>query len=112
MSTNLITVNFLFYSSVLSFQYLNKGKVQEAEIVSVFTTHLGLRIGKVSLSFATSIEHGWSSLYRAVLRGDLASNKHTITSLLIYSSNKSVKNPLLFMIIIIVSIEIKISVGS
>jgi hypothetical protein len=78
----------------------------------VYTPHLCLHIGKVSLPFATSIEHGCSSLYRALLRGHLASNKHTITSLMIYSSRKSVKNPLLFMILIIISIETKISVDS
>ncbi len=37
--------------------YLKKGTVLEAEIFSVFISHLGLHTDKVSLKSVTSIEH-------------------------------------------------------
>jgi hypothetical protein len=56
MGTDIITLIFYLRVPLLYFEYLNKRTVLEAEIFSVFISHLGLPTGKISLNSVRSIE--------------------------------------------------------
>ena len=56
MGTALVILSFYPTPPLLSLPYLNKGRVLETEIFSVFIAHLGLHTGKISLKSETSIE--------------------------------------------------------
>ena len=57
MGIDMVTINFYLRVPPLWDQYLKKGTFLEAEIFSVFLSHLGLHMSKVSSKSLRSIEH-------------------------------------------------------